>query len=100
MHRKSFSLDLTRFTSYNMPMNPHTVSFSHLTTKPKNPYRITFKQYCEENGISSHEEKYAFLEECVYDSVVPALCTEACEVEPDGKCEHGCPSVLLAVGMI
>jgi hypothetical protein len=31
---------------------------------------------------------------------VPACCTEGCEVEPDGRCEHGCPSILLAAGII
>lgn len=40
------------------------------------------------------------LEDCVMDSVVPACCDEGCEVEPDGECEHGHPSVLLALGMI
>ena len=34
------------------------------------------------------------------DSVVPALCIDGCEVEPDGRCPHGCPSVLLAAGLI
>ena len=34
------------------------------------------------------------------DVIVPACCTEGCEVEPDGTCEHGCPSVLLAMGVI
>jgi hypothetical protein len=32
--------------------------------------------------------------------VVPACCTEGCEVEPDGTCEHGCPSPLIALGII
>jgi len=34
------------------------------------------------------------------DSVVPACCIFGCEVEPDGTCEHGNPSVLLHHGMI
>ena len=34
------------------------------------------------------------------DSVVPACSSEGCEVEPDGKCEHGLPSVLLVAGLI
>ena len=34
------------------------------------------------------------------DSVVPACCDEGCEVEPDGRCEHGCPSVLIALGVM
>jgi hypothetical protein len=39
------------------------------------------------------------IEDCM-DSIVPACCSEGCEVEPDGTCEHGYPSVLLAYGMI
>lgn len=34
------------------------------------------------------------------DGVVPACCDEGCEVEPDGQCEHDCPSVLLKLGFI
>jgi hypothetical protein len=40
------------------------------------------------------------MEEIVSDSVAPALCDECGEVEPDGHCEHGCPSVLIACGVI
>lgn len=28
------------------------------------------------------------------ESVVPALCSEGCMVEPDGVCEHGFPSAI------
>lgn len=34
------------------------------------------------------------------DSVQPACCDEGCEVEPDGECEHGCPSISIAMGLI
>ena len=39
-------------------------------------------------------------EDVLGDSVMPACCSEGCEVEPDGECEHGFPSVLLAMGLI
>ena len=29
----------------------------------------------------------------------PALCSEGCEVEPDGHCPHGHPSIMLVCGM-
>lgn len=45
-------------------------------------------------------EQWLFDEDYVTDSVVPALCWEGCTVEPDGRCEHGNPSILLALGMI
>lgn len=38
------------------------------------------------------------LEEWVFDSVCEA--TDGCDVEPDGKCPHGHPSWLLALGLI
>lgn len=34
------------------------------------------------------------------DSVVPACCVYGCEVEPDGHCQHGNPSILIDAGMI
>jgi hypothetical protein len=34
------------------------------------------------------------------DENAPALCEHGCEVEPDGKCCHGCPSILRAAGLI
>lgn len=40
------------------------------------------------------------LMECVIDSIVPACCSNGCMVEPDGTCEHGHESVLLAMALI
>lgn len=57
-----------------------------------NEHRIPAAQALKEADMT--------LEECVVEDVVPACCSEGCEVEPDGRCEHGCPSVLLALGMI
>ncbi len=59
--------------------------------------RIKVKQYMKEQGIDDLNE---YLEELVSDSISPAMCTSGCEVEPDGVCEHGHPSILLALGMI
>lgn len=73
---------------------------SNLIEKPKkavNPHRISVRLLAENAGFDDISE---FLEECCNDSVVPACCNEGCEVEPDGHCEHGCPSPLLAMGMI
>jgi hypothetical protein len=54
-------------------------------------YRISARQALADSGFS--------LEECM-DGICPACCSEGCEVEPDGHCEHGCPSVLVAAGLI
>jgi hypothetical protein len=67
------------------------------TTKVKNPYRINLAKLAEMHG---HFDVVDFLNEVCSDSVVPALCTEGCEVEPDGYCCHGCPSPLISLGII
>lgn len=63
----------------------------------KNQYRITVAKLAFEHG---HENVEDFLEERCIDSIMPACCNEGCEIEPDGFCEHGCPSPLIALGLI
>lgn len=70
---------------------PRVQNMIEQTEKPKNPFRISAGKALAEAGMS--------LNDCD-DSIVPACCKEGCEVEPDGECEHGCPSVLLALGVI
>lgn len=67
------------------------------TPKQTNPYRLKVSELAYDLGYESTSE---FLEAECQDSVVPACCKEGCEVEPDGRCEHGCPSPLLALGLI
>ena len=64
-----------------------------ITTKKKetNPHEITADEALANAGKT--------LDDCL-DSIVPACCDEGCEVEPDGTCSHGCPSVLLSLGVI
>lgn len=64
--------------------------------KPKNPFRISLKALAEREGYSNTLDFIGTLD----DSIVPACCSEGCEVESDGRCEHGCPSALLAAGII
>ena len=64
---------------------------SMTTTKDKLEYRISVTKALKNAGME--------IEDCD-DSIVPACCSEGCEVEPDGVCEHGCPSVLVALGLI
>lgn len=73
---------------------------NNVPAKPVNPYRISSRQYFVDNGMDNEEARYEFLENIIADGIVPALCKEGCEVEPDGRCEHGCPSILIALGMI
>lgn len=67
------------------------LGFTPAEKKPKNPHRITARQALEDAGLELDD---------LTDSIVPACCDEGCEVEPDGRCEHGCPSVMLALGVI
>lgn len=62
-----------------------------------NDYKITVKQVAEDYGYDDISE---FVQEMCQDSVVPACCSDGCEVEPDGICEHGCKSVLLSLNLI
>lgn len=64
-------------------------------------YRISVLEWREREGLESSEaweEHMASAE--ILDSVQPAMCEEGCEAEPDGHCEHGCPSLLLAMGVV
>lgn len=63
----------------------------------KNLNRISVSTLAVQYGYDSVDE--FLLNEC-NDSVVPACCEQGCEVEPDGRCEHGCPSPLIAMGFI
>jgi hypothetical protein len=65
--------------------------------KAKNPHRLSLAETAQAGDYTS---VYDMLERASTDSVVPACCDEYCETEPDGHCEHGCPSVLLAAGLI
>lgn len=67
------------------------LGFKPSPAKVKNPYRIPARQAMAEAGLELDD---------LTDSIVPACCSEGCEVEPDGRCEHGCPSVMLAWGVI
>jgi len=70
------------------------------TLKSPNPHRISVKLWREQEGLVEQAAFDDWLQSMITDSVCPALCDEGCEVEPDGRCEHRCPSVLLALGMI
>lgn len=69
-------------------------------TKAPNPYRITARDFFESNGLTEEGARIDFLESTTFDGVAPALCRDGCEVEPDGRCSHGCPSILLALGYV
>ena len=57
------------------------------------PKRIPAKEALAENGTT--------LEDLISDDpgVCPACCSELCQVEYDGVCPHGFPSVFIALGM-
>lgn len=56
-------------------------------------YRTTPEDREHAQGFIDREEFYELL-----DCIVEA--SDGCRVEPDGVCEHGCPSPLLVLGMI
>jgi hypothetical protein len=58
---------------------------------------ISLKEWLAQNGYASADEALADFNEL--DGAYPALCSEDCQVEPDGRCPHGGPSLLLALGL-
>ena len=60
--------------------------------------QITLKEWLAQNEYASANEALAEYSEL--DDTYPALCSEGCQVEPDGHCPHGAPSLLLALGLI
>ena len=63
----------------------------------RNGQRLTMDEFLERDGRTLEEICEAV---SVAEENASALCDEGCEVEPDGSCPHGCPSILRAVGMI
>lgn len=62
--------------------------------------RISIKQFRKDEGLESTAEFQGFLRDCISDGYAPALCEDGCDVEPDGECEHGHPSILMALELI
>ena len=59
--------------------------------------KITLKEWLTQKGLNAAE---ALADYSQLDSIYPAICSEDCQVEPDGHCPHGGPSLLLALGLI
>ena len=68
-----------------------------MTPETPNPYRISLASMLKRQG-QTFEEMAADV--MFGDNNALALCTEHCEVEPDGTCPHGCPSFMRAAGLI
>lgn len=60
--------------------------------------RIGLRDWRGQNGLLDDDNFLSFLEEV--DGSVSALCEDGCEVEPDGTCPHGHPSVVRAAGYV
>lgn len=59
--------------------------------------RLTMKELLEGEGCTLE----ALAESCMFGTRhAPALCSEHCEVEPDGVCPHGHPSFMIEAGII
>jgi hypothetical protein len=60
--------------------------------------RINIEDWKRYEGITTRGQYIDRLSRIQSDGVSPALCVDRCETEPDGKCPHGNPSVLLVAG--
>ena len=63
----------------------------------RNPYRLSVEQFLSLDGRTLDEILAAVV--CDIEPA-PALCTQFCEVEWDGSCPHGCPSLLREAGLV
>lgn len=59
--------------------------------------RVTLSEVAEVEGFDDVD---SMAEALIIEGVVPACCSEGCKVEPDGRCEHGHPSIYVAMGII
>lgn len=64
----------------------------HMQTKTKstNPYRIPAAKALREEGFT---DPIDYIRHAEWEGVSRACCSEGCEVEPDGRCSHGCPAL-------
>jgi hypothetical protein len=58
------------------------------------PHKISLNDFLKQQGRTFEEMANAVM---FGDTNSTALCTELCEVDPDGTCPHGCPSFLRGV---
>ena len=70
-----------------------------MKTTKQNPYLITAAEALANEGFTP-DTLEQFTRNAMFDATSPACCTEGCIVEPDGACSHGCPSILIALGVI
>ena len=79
-----------------------------MTIKEATSNRLTVQEWLTLHGYEDVDEvadAYNFelqFEEAVFNSYedVPALCKQDCEVEVDGYCKHGAPSIFLYCGWV
>lgn len=62
--------------------------------------RLSIEEWKLLEGIKSEDQLMERLEDVNYEGTCPPLCDTCDPVEPDGICQHGHPSVLLALGLI
>ena len=60
-------------------------------------HSITPQEVAEQEGYDTIID---LLDDYRFSSIVPACCSYGCQVEPDGTCEHGFPSVLWHLGIV
>ncbi len=65
--------------------------------RDQSTHQLTLNELLRREGRSFEEIAEAVM---FGDENAPALFSEGCEVEPDGSCEHGFPSLLRAAGLI
>ena len=54
---------------------------------------LRIEEYMERSGYDLRE----IADRVLRGEALPALCEHGCEVQPDDKCPHGCPSIAVVL---
>lgn len=66
---------------------------------PEDNMEMSLKEFREEHCIYDGTDMQDAVKGWQEDETAPAMCRNGCEVPHDGKCVHGCPSILLKLGV-
>lgn len=62
--------------------------------------RLTLDQWRVSEGLEDEDDYIERLQAITFDGICPPLCDTCGDVEPDGHCSHGFPSIMLEAGLI
>lgn len=75
--------------------------FREFVEEPEVDYYVGIEGLRELIGLENDMDWHDYIKAVVMEGEeCYACCKDECRTEPDGYCEHGCPSVLIMMGLI